>query len=61
MFRKLDVCKRSNVSNVVTFSRPEPKVVAMYDIMGRPVQYVRENEITIYLYSDGSTRKIIKK
>ena len=61
MFRRLDVCKRSNVSNVVTFNRPEPKLVAMYDIMGRPVQYVRENEITIYLYSDGSTRKIIKK
>ena len=40
---------------------PEPKLVAMYDMMGRPVNYVRENEITIYVYSDGSTKKIIKK
>ena len=61
MFRKLDVCKRSNVSNVVTFSRPEPKLVAMYDMLGRPVEYARENEITIFVYSDGSTRKIFKK
>ena len=61
MFRKLDVCKRSNVSNVVTFSRPEPKLVAMYDMLGRPVEYARDNEITIFVYSDGSTRKIFKK
>lgn len=33
----------------------------MYDIMGRPVNIARENEITIYLYSDGSTRKVFKK
>jgi len=30
-------------------------------MLGRPVNYVRENEITVYLYSDGSTKKIIKK
>jgi hypothetical protein len=29
--------------------------------MGRPVNVARENEITIYIYSDGSSRKIIKK
>jgi len=52
---------KCNTSGVKMLTRPEPKLVAMYDIMGRPVQYVRENEITIYLYSDGSTRKIIKK
>jgi hypothetical protein len=33
----------------------------MYDMLGRPVHNARENEITIYLYSDGSTRKVIKK
>jgi hypothetical protein len=33
----------------------------MYDMMGRPVNVARENEITIYLYNDGSTRKIFKK
>jgi len=29
--------------------------------LGRPVNVARENEITVYLYSDGSTRKMIKK
>jgi hypothetical protein len=61
MFRRLDVCKSGPTSNVVNFTRPEPKLVAMYDMMGRPVNYVRENEIMIYVYSDGSTKKIIKK
>ena len=60
MFRRLEVCKSGPVSNVVTFSRPEPKLVAMYDMLGRPVNYIREDEIIIYLYSDGSTKKIIK-
>jgi translation initiation factor IF-2 len=41
--------------------KEEPKLIRMYDMMGRPVYNARENEITIYLYSDGSTRKIIKK
>ena len=61
MFRRLDVCKTGPTSNIVTFNHPEPKVVAMYDMLGRPVYNARENEITIYLYSDGSTKKIIKK
>jgi hypothetical protein len=61
MFRKLDVCKSGPVSSTVVLNRPEPKLIAMYDMMGRPVHNARENEITIYLYSDGSTKKIIKK
>jgi hypothetical protein len=32
----------------------------MYDMMGRPVYNARENEIIIYLYDDGTTRKILK-
>jgi hypothetical protein len=48
-------------SGVTTIIKGEPKLIGMYDMMGRPVYNVRENEITIYLYSDGSTRKIIKK
>jgi hypothetical protein len=48
-------------SGVTTFIKGEPKLIGMYDMMGRPIYNVRENEITIYLYSDGSTRKIIKK
>ena len=61
MFRRLDVCKSGPTSSTVVLARPEPKLVGMYDMLGRPVNYVRENEITVYLYSDGSTKKIIKK
>jgi hypothetical protein len=41
--------------------KSEPNLIRMYDMLGRPVYNARENEITIYLYSDGSTRKVIKK
>jgi len=61
MFRRLDVCKSGPTSSTVVLARPEPKLIGMYDMLGRPVNYVRENEITVYLYSDGSTKKIIKK
>jgi hypothetical protein len=61
MFRKLDVCKSVPVSSTVVLNRPEPKLIGMYDMLGRPVNYARENEVTIYVYSDGSTKKIIKK
>jgi hypothetical protein len=61
MFRRLDVCKSKPTSNTVVLTRPESKLIGMFDIMGRPVNVARENEITIYLYSDGSTKKVIKK
>lgn len=61
MFRRLDVCKRSNTSSVTILNKPEPKLIGMYDIMGRPVNVARENEITIFRYSDGTSQKIFKK
>jgi len=61
MFRRLDVCKRANTTSVTVFNKPEPKLIGMYDIMGRPVYNIKEDELVIYLYSDGSTRKVIKK
>jgi hypothetical protein len=48
-------------SGVNEIIKSEPKLIRMYDMLGRPVHNARENEITIYLYSDGSTRKVIKK
>jgi len=48
----------SGINEVI---KSEPKLIRMYDMLGRPVHNARENEITIYLYSDGSTRKVIKK
>jgi hypothetical protein len=60
MFRKLDVCKSGPTSSVVTFTKTEPKLIGMYDMMGRKVKGIREEEITILLYDDGSTKKIIQ-
>lgn len=48
----------SGINEVI---KDEPRLIRMYDMLGRPVHNARENEITIYLYSDGSTRKVIKK
>lgn len=61
MFRRLDVCKPAPTSNVVNLSRPEPKLIGVYDMMGKPVNHIREEEIMIYLYDDGSRQKVIKK
>jgi hypothetical protein len=55
-------------SNMVAFgilsvdliNKPEPKLVGIYDMMGRPVYHIRENEVLIYLYNDGTTRKKLK-
>jgi len=47
-------------SGVETIIKGEPKVIGMFDMMGRPVYNARENEITIYLYNDGTTRKVFK-
>jgi hypothetical protein len=59
MFRKLDVCKSTPTSNVTVLSRPEPKVIRMYDMLGRPVHNVRKEEIIIYLYDNGTTKKVL--
>jgi hypothetical protein len=60
IFRKLDICKSGRTSSVVTFTKPEPKLIGMYDMMGRKIKEIREEEITILLYDDGSTKKIIQ-
>ena len=60
MFRRLDICKSTPTSNTIVLTRPEPKLIGMYDVLGRPVNVARENEITIYLYSDGTKRKVFK-
>jgi hypothetical protein len=57
----LDVCKSGPTSNVVNLTRPEPKLIGVYDMMGRPVYYIRKNEIMIYRYDDGTTKKVISE
>ena len=60
MFRRLNVCKSGPTSNVTILNRPEPKVIGMFDMLGRPVKYVRKEEIIIFLYDDGSTKKVFQ-
>jgi hypothetical protein len=57
MFRKLDVCKTKPTSNVITLNKVEPKLIGIYDMLGRPVYFIRQDEILIYQYSDGHTEK----
>jgi hypothetical protein len=57
MFRKLDVCKTKPTSSVTTLNRPEAKLISVYDMLGRPVYFIRQDEVLIYLYSDGHTEK----
>jgi hypothetical protein len=52
--------KCNKVTNVETITKGESKLIGMFDMMGRPVRVARENEITIYLYSDGTKRKVFK-
>lgn len=59
MFRRLEVCKTKPTSNVVDLSRPEPKLIGVYDMLGRPVKDIRKEEVLIYLYSDGTRKKVL--
>jgi len=60
MFRKLDVCKPRNISSVLKLNKPNPKVIGIYDMMGRKLEAIREDEIMIFLYDDGTIRKVIQ-
>ncbi len=60
MFRRLDICKRTTI-NTVILTRPEPKLVGMYDMLGKRVYAVRKNEVIIYIYDDGSRKKIVQE
>jgi hypothetical protein len=48
-----------NTSGVMTIIKGEPKVIGMYDMMGRPVHNVRKEDIIIYLYDNGTTKKVL--
>jgi len=51
-------CKTSDVTN---FTKADAKLIGVYDVLGRPVTEIKNEELYIYIYNDGSTRKIIKK
>jgi hypothetical protein len=60
IMRKMIVCPTEPTSGITRFNKSEPKLIGVYDMLGRPVYNIRENEILIYLYSDGTRRKVYK-
>lgn len=60
VMKKIDVCVTPRMLNVKHLKVSEPKLIGVYDMLGRPVYNIRENEILIYIYSDGTRKKIFK-
>lgn len=54
----IDPCVTLTTSEV---KKPEPKLIGIYDMLGRPVKHIRKEEIMILLYDDGSTKKIFQE
>ena len=55
-----DIYCDSTTMNTIQFNNPQPKLIGIYDMMGRKYDAIKEDEIMILLYDDGSTRKIIQ-
>jgi hypothetical protein len=49
-----------NTTSVNVYNKPEPKLIGVYDMMGRRVYNIRENEIMVYIYSDGTRKKVVR-
>lgn len=49
-----------NTTSVNVYNKPEPKLIGIYDMMGRRVYNIRENEIMVYIYSDGTRKKVVR-
>jgi hypothetical protein len=54
----IDKCIALGASDLVKL---EPKLIGMYDMMGRPVKHMRKDEVIILIYDDGSKKKIISQ
>lgn len=59
--RKIEVCPRGNSLGTHRLSLSEPKLIGIYDMLGRRVYAVRKNEVLIYIYDDGSRKKIVQE
>lgn len=59
--RKIEVCPRGNSLGTHRLSSSEPKLIGIYDMLGRRVYAVRKNEVLIYIYDDGSRKKIVQE
>jgi hypothetical protein len=62
MYKKLDVCKRVNTTNVKQLVKQDNiTVVGYYDLIGRKVDYIEPNKVYIVLYSNGKYAKVVQE
>ena len=62
MYKKLDVCKRVNTTNVKQLVKQDNiTVVGYYDLLGRQVDYIEPNKVYIVLYSNGKYAKVVQE
>jgi len=61
VMRKIEVCTNRSTSGIINVLKPEPKLIGIYDMLGRRVYAIRKNEVLIYIYDDGSRKKIVQE
>jgi hypothetical protein len=60
-FNKIVVCPKEQLTNVKSIVKSSDiKIIGYYDMMGRQVDYMRDNEVYIVLYSNGQRRKVMR-
>ena len=60
MWNKITVCPTKRTTSVTKLKPTDIKVIGVYDMLGRPVQYMEENQIYIYHYNNGQRRKVMR-
>jgi hypothetical protein len=59
-WNKITVCPTKRTTSVIKLKPTDIKVIGVYDMLGRPVQYIEENQIYIYHYNNGQRRKVMR-
>lgn len=59
-WNKITVCPTKRTTSVTKLKPTDIKVIGVYDMLGRPVQYMEENQIYIYHYNNGQRRKVMR-
>lgn len=61
IFKKIDVCKRSNILNIKNIIKDEDlKVIGYYDMIGRKVDYMEVDVPYIIIYNNGTRQKVMR-
>ena len=60
MWNKITVCPTKRNTSVTMINPTDIKIIGVYDMLGRPVDYAEENKIYIYLYNNGERRKVMR-